>query len=284
MPVDLTCQTKQKNCLNWYFWPYSLDFTNSHRQWVLCGIHFGTVLSYSLWVFCLCAWICRNIRSLRWSCCLRASFCTSEELYRRAPSNCWIKYTTQVLLLYCVEHSRVKLPPRMLHRCFGWHWMWGIMGYVVMCCSCILRHAPSHQCSRPIWKIWQHTIYRIERKVECKKNSKNMQYIKKKKDKVCKIRLIQMQVQSRIHFSGFLFMWSGSSSCSNHQSINQSNQIYIVPYVTSESEARDGGARRSVHIHCKQCQTVLSLKVAWKYWEVQQIYSCMTASSRLTGC
>jgi len=46
------------------------------------------------------------------------------------------------------------------------------------------------------------------------------------------------------------------------QSINQSNQIYIAPYVASESEARVGGARRSVHVHCKQCQTVLSLKVA----------------------
>ena len=59
-------------------------------------------------------------------------------------------------------------------------------------------------------------------------------------------------------------------------SINQSNQIYIAPYVASESEARVGGSRRSVHVHCKQCQTVLSLKVAWKYWEVQQIYSCMS--------
>ena len=61
-----------------------------------------------------------------------------------------------------------------------------------------------------------------------------------------------------------------------HQSINQSNQIYIAPYVASESEARVGGARRSVHVYCKQCQTVLILKVVWKYWEVQQIYSCMT--------
>ena len=45
-------------------------------------------------------------------------------------------------------------------------------------------------------------------------------------------------------------------------SVNQSNQIYIAPYVASESEARDGGARRSVRVHCKQCQTVLSLQVA----------------------
>ena len=45
-------------------------------------------------------------------------------------------------------------------------------------------------------------------------------------------------------------------------SVNQSNQIYTAPYVASESEARVGGARLSVHIHCKQCQTVLSLKVA----------------------
>ena len=45
-----------------------------------------------------------------------------------------------------------------------------------------------------------------------------------------------------------------------NQSINQSNQIYIAPCVASESEARDGGARRSVHVHCNQCQTVLSLK------------------------
>jgi len=68
-------------------------------------------------------------------------------------------------------------------------------------------------------------------------------------------------------------------------SINQSNQIYIAPYVASESEARVGRARRSVHVHCKQCQTVLSLKVVWKYWEVQQIYRCrpMTVSSRLKG-
>jgi len=65
--------------------------------------------------------------------------------------------------------------------------------------------------------------------------------------------------------------------------INQSNQIYIAPYVASESEARIGGTRRSVHIHCIRCQTVLSLKFAWKYWEAQQIYSCMTVSSRLMG-
>ena len=32
------------------------------------------------------------------------------------------------------------------------------------------------------------------------------------------------------------------------QSINQSNQIYIAPYVASKSEARDGGARQNVHI------------------------------------
>ena len=48
----------------------------------------------------------------------------------------------------------------------------------------------------------------------------------------------------------------------DYQSIDQSNQIYIVPYVASESEARVDGARWSVHIHCKQCQTILSLKVA----------------------
>jgi len=39
------------------------------------------------------------------------------------------------------------------------------------------------------------------------------------------------------------------------RNINQaikSNQIYIVLYVTSESEACVGGARQSVHIHCKQ--------------------------------
>jgi len=41
--------------------------------------------------------------------------------------------------------------------------------------------------------------------------------------------------------------------------------------------------RRSVYVHCTQCQTVLTSKFAWKYWEVQQIYSCMTVSSRLEG-
>ena len=66
------------------------------------------------------------------------------------------------------------------------------------------------------------------------------------------------------------------------ESAPQSKSI-IAPYVASESEARVGGARRSVHVHCKQCQTVLSLNVAWKYWEVQQIYSCMTVNSSLTG-
>ena len=86
----------------------------------------------------------------------------------------------------------------------------------------------------------------------------------------CELVLFQMTF-----WSVFLLMTS--------QSINQSNQIYIAPYVASESEPRVGGARRSVHVHCKQCQTVLSLKVAWKYWEVQQIYSCMTVSSRLKG-
>jgi len=50
-----------------------------------------------------------------------------------------------------------------------------------------------------------------------------------------------------------------------NQSINQSNQIYIAPYFASESEARVGVARRSVHVHCKQCHTVLSLKVVSRY-------------------
>jgi len=50
----------------------------------------------------------------------------------------------------------------------------------------------------------------------------------------------------------------------------------LAPYVASESEAHVGEARQSVHVHCKQCQTVLSLKFAWKCWEVQEIYSCMT--------
>jgi len=56
-----------------------------------------------------------------------------------------------------------------------------------------------------------------------------------------------------------------------------------VPYVASESEARDGGARQSVHVHCKHYQTVLSLKVAWKYWEVQQIYSWRDSELQTEG-
>ena len=41
--------------------------------------------------------------------------------------------------------------------------------------------------------------------------------------------------------------------------IDQSNQIYIAPYLASESEARVGGGyRRDVHVHFEQRQTVLS--------------------------
>ena len=39
------------------------------------------------------------------------------------------------------------------------------------------------------------------------------------------------------------------------QSINQIK--FVVPYVASESEARVGGAMRSVHVHCEQCQSRL---------------------------
>jgi len=66
------------------------------------------------------------------------------------------------------------------------------------------------------------------------------------------------------------------------QSINQSIQIYIAPYVTTRRRvlAELGGLFTFV-IHCKQCRIVQSLKFAWKYWEVQQIYSYITVSSRL---
>lgn len=47
-----------------------------------------------------------------------------------------------------------------------------------------------------------------------------------------------------------------------YKTISQSDQIYIMPYVASESEARVGGARRSIHADCKQCQIVPFLKFA----------------------
>ena len=73
------------------------------------------------------------------------------------------------------------------------------------------------------------------------------------------IRTCDLKVKSLILYHQQPRVPIRASSCIINQSINQT---YIAPYVASESEARDGGARRSVHIHCKQCQTVLSLKLA----------------------
>ena len=42
-----------------------------------------------------------------------------------------------------------------------------------------------------------------------------------------------------IHFRNIIL--DNSCPTSYHQSNNQSEQIYIAPYVASESEARDGG-------------------------------------------